>query len=203
MPKHYFRTTIPLWNLLLITLLISGCASFDKTNILPGQTVSGPGYSFVVPTQQSWFASEYGTGSRIKLMQLNDDATYSILVTMSRGPARGMFSSAEQHLAALKRHIKRQVDPPGYQEHSHREITDTRYGKLCVRYHSSGEDWRGRNRKGPALVKTIGLTCPHPNLENILVNFEMSSRAEVGRQPKNMQQEAEALFSSIQYEALN
>lgn len=202
MPCFFSPLRIPSLIFFLFGLFLTGCASFDKTNILPGQRVEGLGFSFSVPTERSWFASEYGTGNRIKLMQLNDDTSYSIVVTINRGPFRGMFKSAEAHLAALQRHIRQERKPKGYIEYMHEETTDPRYGKLCVRYRASGEDWRGRNRKGPALVETIGLTCAHPELDNILVNFELASRAEVGQQPDNLAQEADRLFSSIEYTTL-
>ena len=182
--------------LLFFILLLSACASFDKTNILPGQEVGGLGFSFTVPTQKSWFAVEYGSGHRIKLSQLNDLDSYSIQISLNRGPSGGMFQSAEAHLHALKRH-KRSVS-----RFNHKEWLDTRYGDLCVRYTSAGEDWRGRNNAGPAMVASVGLVCAHPEIANVLIDIEISRRYELDAPTSDLAAYADELFSSVEYESI-
>lgn len=181
--------------------LITACAApyFDKTNILPGQRVFGPGYSFVVPTQKSWFAVEFGTGHRIKLRQLNTLDSYVILAAVNRGPAEGMYQNAELHLQALRLHKLGEFKPAGFFRLEHEEAIDARYGSLCVRYTASGEDWRGRNNEGHAMVDSIGLTCAHPEMDNVLVSIEISRRYEVDALERDLTESAEALFASLQY----
>jgi len=184
-------------------LLLCACVSFDKTNIQPGQRVVGLGFSFTVPTQKSWFAVEYGTSHRIKLSQLNDQDSYSILVSLNRGPRKGMYQSAEAHLKAVQRHKRGKIRSAGLIRLHHHEWVDARYGKLCVRYVSSDEDWRGRNSKGPAMVDTVGLICEHPEIENVLLSIEISKRFEVNATASGLDSYADVLFSSVAYNNIN
>jgi hypothetical protein len=183
----------------ILLLLLSACATFDKTNIKPGHKVVGLGFSFTVPTEKSWFAVEYGTSHRIKLSQLNHQDSYSILVSINRGPFQGMYKSPEAHLQAFKYHKQREFRKVGLIQHNHKEWADSEYGELCVRYTSSSEDWRGRNNAGPAIVDLIGLTCPHPELHNVLVSFDLSRRSETYAEAVDLTHYADVLFSSVEY----
>lgn len=183
-------------------LLLSACASFDKTNIPPGQRVEGLGFSFEVPTKRSWFAAEYGTSNRIKLIQLNDEDSYIILVSLNRGPGRGMYPTAEEHLRVFQRHKQIEVQPPGYFLLDHHEWIDEQYGHLCIRYTAKAKDWRGRSKKGAALIDTVGLTCEHSTLPNVLISVELSRRFESYSQEVDIKPFADALFSSIEYHDL-
>lgn len=184
-----------------IMLLLSSCATFDKTNILPGQAVKGYGFSFAVPTEKPWFAVVYGTSHRIKLRQLNDLDSYSILVSLNRGPRTGMYQSAEDHLAALKHHLFLDQGAKGLIQHRHTEAVDSRYGELCIRHTSFNEDWRGRNNAGPAMVETITLTCPHPGLDNVLISTEFSRRYETHANKVDVESLADQLFASFEFTA--
>jgi len=188
--------------LLFLFLLLSACASFDKTNIQPGQRVPGLGFSFIVPGQKAWFAVEYGTSHRIKLSQLNNQDSYSILVSLNRGPRQGMYQSAEIHLRVLQRNKRRKIKSTGFFQHQHEEWIDSRYGELCVRYSSSGEDWRGRNSEGPAMVDSIGLSCAHPETDNVLINIEISRRSEPDAATIDLVTYADQLFSSVEYTSI-
>ena len=189
--------------LLFLFLLVSACASFDKTNIQPGQRVPGLGFSFIAPTQKTWFTVEYGTSHRIKLSQLNDQDSYSILVSLNRGPRRGMYQSAEAHLKALRRNRRGNSKSAGFLQHQHKEMIDTRYGDLCVRYTSSGEDWRGRNNEGPAIIDSIGLSCAHPETANILISIEITRRSETDAATIDLATYADELFSSVEYQDID
>jgi len=184
-------------------LLLSSCASFDKTNISPGQRVDGLGFSFEAPTEHAWFAAEYGTSNRIKLIQLNDDDRYTILVSLNRGPRRGMYQTAEAHLQVFQRHKQIEVQPPGYFLLDHQEWIDQQYGHLCIRYSAKGKDWRGRSKQGPALIDTIGLTCEHGTLPNVLISVELSRRFEAEGPTIDIRPYADALFSSLEYQSLD
>lgn len=184
---------------LITTLLLSACATFDRTNILPGQRVPGPALSFAVPTQNTWFAVEYGTGNRIKLSQLNNEDRYSIIVAINKGPFRGMYNNAEDHLKDLQRFRNSRPQPSGLIEHSHKDWIDTRYGKLCVRSASFAEDWRGRNSKGPAMVESIQLVCAHPELINVLVSTQLTRRSEKEAKQVDLSTLADELFASFEF----
>lgn len=185
--------------LLFLILLLSACATFDKTNIQPGERVKGLGFSFTVPTEKSWFAVEYGTSHRIKLSQLNDDDRYSILISLNRGPRFGMYPRAEDHLSAAVNSYRMEPIPTGLTKLFHKEWLDLRYGELCVRQTSLSEDWRGRNNKGPAIVETIELTCEHQELENVLISIELSRRYEKDSAAIELATYADEIFSSIEY----
>jgi len=185
--------------LALLILLLSGCATFDKTNIQPGHRVIGPGYSFTVPTQKSWFAVEYGTSNRIKLSQLNNQDSYSILITINRGPYQGMYQSAEAHLKIIQQHKQKEFRKAGLSINKHQEWVEPQYGKLCVRYTSSGEDWRGRNNLGPAIVDLVGLSCAHPALHNVLISINLTRRSDENVEKVDLTTYADELFSSIEY----
>ena len=193
-----FRCTLMFFMLLIVT----SCASFDRTNIQPGQTVPGLGFSFEVPTYNSWTAVEYGNGNKIHLFQLNNEDSYSIVVTLNRGPRRGMYRSAEYHLRVLKKVKSLESKPLGLIVHSHQEWLEPAYGELCVRYSSKAEDWNGRNNEGPALVDVVGLSCKHPEMDNVIINTEISRRYEVNAQPVDLAIHADALFSSFEYHSL-
>ncbi|WP_197472278.1 hypothetical protein [Oleiphilus sp. HI0067] len=185
--------------LLALTLIISGCAtSFDRTNIRPGERVYGPAVSVVVPTEKSWFAVDYGTGNRIKLSQLNYDDSYSLKVAVNRGPAFGMFESAQAHLSAYRENVNDDA-VEGLIVHGRDSWAAEEYGNKCITYAEQLEDWRGRNNAGPALVDVYGLVCPHRGLPNILVNVELSRRYEVNAPRINVQNYAEQVFKSIEY----
>jgi len=185
-----------------LSLVLSACATFDKNNIQPGQRVSRPGISFEVPTSKSWSASEFGTSHRIKLNQLNQDDEYSILVTMTRGPKEGIYSSAESLLRVVQNFKMGELKPAGLFRRSHSEAIASVYGEVCVRYRSLSEDWRGRNNQGYfALIDLIGLTCSHPEMENVLVNVEISRRYEEYSPVQDLSLYAHQLFSSIEYES--
>jgi len=184
---------------LLLILLLSSCATFDKTNIPPGYRVIGLGFSFTVPTQKSWFAVEYGTSHRIKLSQLNNQDSYSILVSINRGPSQGMYQTPEAHLQAIRHHKHRKFRQAGLIHHNQNEWADSQYGKLCVRYTSSSEDWRGRNNAGPATVDLVGLSCPHPELHNVLISIDLSRRSDTDAAKVDLTAYADELFSSVEY----
>lgn len=182
-------------------LLLCACASFDKNNIQPGQRVARPGLSFVVPTENNWSASEYGTSHRIKLNQLNQEDDYSIVVTITRGPDEGMYKDAETLLKIVQQYKEGEMKPAGFFRVAHAESLGTGYGELCVQYSSTGEDWRGRNNEGYfALVDVIGLTCAHPEMDNVLVNVEISRRYEETSPAQDLSVYAHELFSSMEYE---
>jgi hypothetical protein len=189
--------------LLSLILLLSSCASFDKTNILPGQSVIGLGFSFTVPTQKSWFAVEYGTSHRIKLSQLNNQDSFSILVSINRGPYQGMYKNVARHLQSIKINQQKKLKQPGFIEYVHQEWVASKYGDLCIMYTFSGEDWNGRNSEGPAIVDAIGLSCPHPKLRNILISIDLSRRSETGAEKVDLTAYAEALFASFEYTNLD
>ena len=182
--------------------LITACASFDKTNILPGQRVPGPAVSFIAPGDTPWFMLNYATGNRLKLGQINYGDSFSIRVALNRGPRMGMYTSASDHLTALKAHIRSKGQPTGYKLHAHNEYLATTYGPLCVGYDSLGEDWRGRNNAGPAMVDVIGLTCAHTEIKNVLVNVEITRRYEVDAAPVNLSLLAETVFASLEYDEI-
>ena len=190
--------------LLLISaiVLLSACASFDKNNIQPGQRVTRPGLSFVVPTERTWSASEFGTGHRIKLNQFNQDDNYSILVSLMRGPGDGMYDDADALLKVVQNYKLGEMKPAGLFRRVHVEKLGTEYGERCVQYSSTSEDWRGRNNEGYyALIDLIGLTCVHPEMDNVLVNVEISRRYEEASPAQDLSVHAHALFSSIEYES--
>jgi hypothetical protein len=180
-------------------LLLSACTTFDKTNIPPGQKVEGLGFSFEAPTENNWFAAEYGTSNRIKLVQLNDEDSYTILVSINRGPGRGMYPSAETHLRVFQRHKQLELQPPGYFLLDHDEWIDEQYGHLCIRYSASAKDWRGRNKKGAALVDMQGLTCEHGSIKNVLISVELSHRYEESGEIKRIDAIAHQLFQSLDF----
>ncbi len=185
---------------LALCLLLAGCASkFDRTNIQPGDRVEGPAVSIVVPTNKPWFAVDYGTGSRIRLSQLNFDDRYTITVGVNRGPRQGMFEDAKAHLQALLKAKREEEIPEGVILHDHKEWAEPTYGELCVAYSSHREDWRGRNNAGPALVDEVGLVCPHRHLQNVLVTVDIERRYEVDGPRVDMAALAQALFASIEH----
>ena len=184
----------------LLLILLSGCASkFDRTNIQPGQRVDGPAISLVVPTNKPWFAVDYGTGSRIRLSQLNFDDGYIITAGVNRGPRQGMFKDSKAHLTALLKNKRDEIIPEGVILHDHQEWEAREYGNLCVAYSSNREDWRGRNSAGPALVDTVGLICPHRHLDNVLVYVEIERRYEVDGPRVDMSSLAQLLFASVEH----
>ncbi len=186
----------------LVLTMMTSCVSFDRANILPGQAVPGLGFSFEVPTQNNWTAVEYGSGNKIHLFQLNDQDSYSISVSLNRGPRKGMYQNAETHLKALKFSQSIEPIPAGFVLHSHQEWVEPLYGKLCVRYTSKAEDWRGRNKEGPALVDLVGLSCDHPEIPNVIIKTEISRRYEVNADYVDLTLYADALFASFQYSEL-
>lgn len=187
-------------SIVLLALFLSACASFDQTNIKPGQRVDGFTFSFEVPTETPWFAVVYGTSHRLKLSQLNQDDSYSILVTLTRGPRSGMYSSANAHLQALKRHLQLKRQPKGLVLHHQAQAIDTRYGELCIRQTSNSEDWRGRAKPGPALIDSITLTCPHPGFANVLISTTLSRRYETHAATLELTNYADQLFASFEFE---
>ncbi len=192
--------TLILKSLIALQLLLtSACASFDPTNIRPGQRVEGFGFSFEVPTETPWFAVIYGTSHRIKLSQLNKNDSFSILITLTHGPKRGMYASAEAHLRALKRHLQSERAARGLIHHRQVQRIDTRYGKLCVRQTRSSEDWRGRAKAGPAKVDNITLTCPHPGFDNVLISTELERRHESASLQIDLSKYADQLFASFEF----
>lgn len=195
------RINLPLTSTFcLLLILLSGCASkFDRTNIQPGQRVEGPAISLVVPTEKPWFAVDYGTGSRIRLSQLNFDDSYIIAAGVNRGPWQGMFKDSSAHLNALLKSKRDEVIPDGVVLHEHQEWEAPEYGNLCVAYSSHREDWRGRNTAGPALVDSVGLICPHRHIANVLVSVEIKRRFEVDGPRVDIASLAQQLFASIDH----
>lgn len=181
-------------------MVCASCATFDRTHIPPGQTVPGPGFSFEVPTHNNWTAVEYGRGNKIHLFQLNNQDSYAIIVTLNRGPYFGMYQHASAHLAALRLKKEKAVVPEGLEIDERNEWLEPKYGELCVRYTSKAKDWRGRRRKGPALVHTIGLSCAHPTLNNVILNTEIIRRHEVDAEKADLSRYADELFASFDYD---
>lgn len=192
------KFAVSLFHLLPI-LLLSACANFDKTDIASGERVFGPGFSFEPPGHGNWFTVEYGTSHRLKISQINYDDSFSILVSLNHGPRQGMYPSADAHLNAVRAYKRQTPLILGFKLHKHTELIDSRYGELCVRYTDFGEDWAGRNRAGPALVDKVGLICPHPLLENVLVSTEIRRRYETHAPKVNLGDYADRLFSSFEY----
>ena len=182
-----------------LILLISSCASFDRTNILPGQRVPGLGFSFSVPTEKAWSAVEYGTSNKIHLFQLNDLDNYSILVALNRGPRYGMYKNAESHLRALKFSNQMEFNSISWILLNRDEWLEPKYGKLCVGYSYKAEDWHGKNIQGPIIVDLIGLACEHQEIPNVLISIEFSRRSETNAEIVDIKPYAEQLFSSFEY----
>jgi hypothetical protein len=181
-------------------VFVAACATkFDRTNIQPGQRVDGPALSLVVPTNKPWFAVDYGTGSRIRLSQLNFDDSYIITAGVNRGPRQGMFKDSKQHLSTLLKNKRDEIIPDGVVLHDHQEWEAPEYGDLCVAYSSHKEDWRGRNNEGPALVDSVGLICPHRHLANVLVSVVIERRYEVDGPRVDMATLAKQLFASLEH----
>ena len=187
--------------LLFLVLLMSGCTHFDRTNILPGQRVPVPGFSFSVPTQKAWSAIEYGTSNKIHLFQLNYLDSYTILVSLNRGPRFGMYKNPETHLRVLKSHRKNASKPAGLVWLSHDEWLEPKYGELCVRYTYKAEDWHGRNNKGPAMIDLIGMSCKYPEYQNVLISMEFSRRYELDAETVDITPYADELFASFEYDS--
>lgn len=183
-------------------LLISSCASFDKTNILPGQRVPGLGFSFSVPTEKPWSAVEYGTSNKIHLFQLNYQDNYSIIVSLNRGPRYGMYEDAASHLRALKFSKQREYRSLSLLLLDRDEWLEPKYGKLCVGYSYKAEDWQGNNVQEPKIVDLIGLACEHPEIPNVLINIEFSRRSELSADIVDINAYAEQLFSSFEYQGI-
>ncbi len=181
-------------------LQLSACSTFDKTNIKPGERVRGFGFSFAVPTDRHWFATEYGTSNRLKLIQLNQEDSYSILVTLNKGPRWGMYPSADAHLSVVQYHKQHEIQPRGYFLLAHQEWVDESYGDLCVRYSVHAKDWRGRNKQGAALIDTLGLSCEHGSLDNVLITIEFSHRYEESGEKTDIERYARRLFKSLKFE---
>ncbi len=179
--------------------LLAACATFDRTNIAPGQRVYGPGISFETPSNNTWSASEYGSGNRLRLIQINHTDSYYLNVEINRGPLLGMYTNAEQHLNAFLRHQRKIGNPDGYEKDSHIAWVDQRFGDLCVRYQKTGRDWAGRNNKGPAIVESEGLICAHQNADNTLLHVELTRRSEETSPSIDLRLLGEQLFSSIDY----
>lgn len=185
-------------------LCLAACASFDKNNIQPGQRVTRPGLSFVVPTEKTWSASEYGTGHRIKLNQFNQADSYSIVVSLTRGPSDGMYGDVDALLKVVQNYKLGEMKPAGLFRRVHVEKPGTEYGERCVQYSSTSEDWRGRNNEGYyALIDVIGLTCVHPEIDNVLANVEISRRYEETSPTQNLSTYAHELFSSIEFDSID
>lgn len=193
-------TKIATW--IVTCVVLSTCASFDRTNIQPGQRVQGPALSFVLPEGRAWFASEYGQGSRMKLVHLGDDEVLTLALSLAKGPNSGMYQSAQQHLQALRKQHWHELAQAqfGYTELAREEGVAERYGQLCVRYSRRAKDWRGRNRAGPAMVQTEGLSCAHPHLPNALVKFELVRRHEPEQNLAPLAELAEPIFASLRYQ---
>jgi hypothetical protein len=187
---------------LVLILLISSCASFDRTNILPDQRVPGLGFSFSVPTEKAWSAVEYGTSNKIHLFQLNDLDNYSIRVSLNRGPRYGMYQNAEMHLRALKFSKQMEFNSPSWLLLSHDEWLEPKYGKLCVGYSYQAEDWHGRTIQGPITVDLIGLACEHQEMRNVIISIEFSRRSEPSANRVDIKPYAEKLFSSFEYHSV-
>ena len=191
-------------SIILSFLLVSGCTTFNRSDIPPGQRVPGPGFSFDAPrNEHHWFASEYGTSNRIKLVQLNQEDTYTVLVSLNRGPGRGMYPSAEAHLRVFQKHKELELHPPGYFLLDHQEWIDEQYGHLCIRYSAIAKDWRGRSREGAAVVDMQGLTCEHKTIPNVLISFELSHRYDENTERKKLDDIAHQLFKSIEFNSLD
>lgn len=180
-------------------LTLAACSSLDKTDIRPGDRIAGPGITFTVPTNQSWFAVDYGTSNHVKISQLNYEDSFSIEAFLNKGPRKGMFKSRKQHLAAIVNDRKRIYEPEGYTRLSHNEWINPDDPKLCVRYSLTAEDWRGRNNAGPALLETFGIVCAHPLFPNALSTLEITRRFEQDAPLVNMEVLAESVFHSIQF----
>lgn len=188
------------FSLIIFVIFLSGCATpFDRTNIQPGQRVFGPGVSVIVPTEKPWFAVDYGTSNHIRLSQINFDDSYSLRVAVNRGPLTGMFKSGQAHLAAFIHGRDSEKVTPGRVVHHRDAWVEPRYGAVCIAYLEHSEDWRGRNNLGPALVDTIGLTCPHVGFGNVFVNAELSRRYDIDAPRIDISTYAQQVFDSLEY----
>lgn len=185
-----------------VLVLISACASFDKTNILPDQRVPGLGFSFSVPTEKAWTAVEYGTSNKLHLFQLNHQDNYSIVVTLNRGPRFGMYKDASAHLSALKYSKDLELDPVGWFLLEQDQWLEPKYGDLCVAYSYKAEDWQGRNTQEPAIEELMGLACEHQTMSNVLLTIEFTRRYDASADIVDINPLAEQLFSSLEYHSI-
>lgn len=194
---------------LLVSELLVGCAQFDRTQIRAGDRIFGPAVSVTVPAvprdlmsdsdRHAWFASDYGSGNRMKLVLLNSDDLFSVEVAINRGPQRGMYRSVSEHLVVVESR-RRPISIPDQVEVLAYDVSaDPSYGALCVRYRSKLKDWRGRNRAGPALVEDVGLVCEHPKLSNVLVELRVTHRYETFSSEIELAPLADQVFRSAEY----
>jgi hypothetical protein len=185
----------------LLTLMaaLSGCTTFDRTHIPPGQRLQGPGVSLVAPTAQPWFAVHYGSGHRMHISQLNARDSFSIKVSLNKGPSTGMYATTAQYLTDFKRYQQKMLFQFDLAVDEHRESISDRYPG-CIEFHMLGRDWRGRNNPGHANIEQYGLTCIHPGYQNAMVTIELQRRSELDADPVDMEVYAEWLFGSIQFD---
>lgn len=186
-----------------LAVILASCATFDKTNITSDVRVPGPALSFVVPTETPWSAVDFGTGSQIRLSQLNFDDSYIIRAAVNRGPYTGMYKDSEQHLSEYQTYLSSRKTKEGFVETKHFERSAPEYGAACIEYREQGEDWAGRNSEGPAYVEKVGIICPHEGLSNILVNLEISRRYEAYAKPVDLNVLSKRLFNSLEFDSYN
>jgi len=195
----------PIWRKILAALasafFLSHCAStFDKTHLLPGQRIPAQGFSFAVPmTPKPWFAVQYGNSHLIHLSQVNNDDSYQLKVSTTKGPPRGMYKNAKAHMQALKRTVPYRLEK-GFELEHMRFFPAPEYGSLCVGYEVLGKNWYGRARPGPASIEIEGLSCPHKFYKNVLIHMRLMHRYEPDFNGRSTHTLAKRLFSSIEYE---
>ncbi len=183
----------------LTVFALCSCAhQFDKTNIQGGQRVPAQGFSFNVPEHGNWFAVQYGNSHRIHISQLNNDDAFKIIVEVTYGPVTGMYRNTLELQNAVKRTHRFNLEK-GFQERLFNIEDAPNYGDLCVRWVSSGENWLGRNSAGPALIESVGLTCAHQTLNNVLVKIELTRRHERDADAVDITKMADELFRSVEY----
>ncbi len=183
-----------------VATLLAACTTFDRTDIAPGMRIYGPGASFLPPGPGRWSTSLHGTGHKLHLNQLNANDSFSIRVSLNKGPDSGPYPTMQAFLRDFKTYQKKALLQFDLAIDQQSETISTDYPG-CIEYSMRGRDWRGRNNPGPARVAHQGLSCIHPAFDNALLTIEIQHRAEPDAAPVELNAAARALFSSLRFEA--
>ena len=193
--------------LLSLVILCTSCASAVQEVPLPPKPFVLKGFSLVPPDEKGWYVDTKPSPDRLLLVKRNHDKDpYENYAIEAYALNVSIFKSNELFLQAVKEG-KAIISDPRYKILKHDRNPYMQRGQYCALSHVVAED-HGRvpsfgfgihRRLGHMIFEEIGLTCRHPQKNNVALDLAFSLRYYPGEREPLFSERAMKVVDSVKF----
>jgi hypothetical protein len=192
--------------LFVVTLLLAGAAS-AQLHAVPITDATGvyefDGYSVLPPPGKSWFEMQRDKQQALFGKKL-ESPTHSFGATATSGLVSEKFESRDKFQEYVNRLRTADFDPARFKVIEFESAPDDSQSAWCVRYrlkHTDRNAVLARNRS--LLVEDFGITCLHPQRNDLVIDIGYSERgrpAELGKDlSAQLRKEGESFMHTLKF----